>query len=473
MAKSFFVYDLETSGLHPRDDRIMQFAGIRVDENFEQLGEPYDILIELSEDTLPSPSALMVTGITPQQTRDAGYSEADFAKLFVEEICTPETTILGFNSVRFDDEFIRALLWRNFYDPYEWSYRDGRSRWDLLDVVRMTRALRPDGITWPVDDEGRSTNRLELLTQANGISHESAHDALSDVRALVDVMKLVRSAQPKLFDYLYDMRTKDALKHLINLDTKTPFVYSSGRYETKYEKTSVAMAIGPADNGNIVVYDLRYDPSAWEESSINELRTVMTTPYAEQGEDYQAIPVKVLQYNRCPAVAPLGVLGQDSAWSRIGLEETTISAHRSYLLGHPELMKRLSEALTTSKPTFTPAPDAEGRLYDGFISDLDKMRAEKVRTASRRDIKSLNPEFGDARLAAMYPNYVMRNFSQSASDDQCQAFEVYRNERLIRQSPKFIRDFEQVLKRSNLSTHQEFVLEELKLWYESVMPSSG
>jgi len=156
MAQTFFFYDLETSGLDPRTSRVMQFAGIRTDMNLNPIGEPFNVLVKLSDDTIPSPEALMVTGITPQQTQMDGLSEAEFAKLIAEEICLKETIMVGFNNIRFDDEFLRHLLWRNFYDPYEWCWKDGRSRWDLLDVVRMTRALRPEGITWPVVD-GKAT----------------------------------------------------------------------------------------------------------------------------------------------------------------------------------------------------------------------------------------------------------------------------------------------------------------------------
>ena len=160
MQNTFFFYDLETSGLSARSDRIMQFAGQRTDMNLQPIGEPVNVLVALNDDTIPIPEALLVTGITPQKTLDEGYSEADFAKLLVEEWFTPDTIVVGFNNVRFDDEFIRHLLWRNFHDPYEWSWKEGRSRWDMLDVVRMTRALRPEGINWPVDDKGEPTNRL-------------------------------------------------------------------------------------------------------------------------------------------------------------------------------------------------------------------------------------------------------------------------------------------------------------------------
>ena len=223
MAKTYFFYDLETSGISGRSDRIMQFAGMRTDENLQIIGEPYNVLVRLNDDVLPSPDALMVTGITPQKTAEEGYTEAEFAKIFVEEICMPDTLIVGFNNVRFDDEFIRALLWRNYYGPYEWAYQDGRSRWDLLDVVRLVRALRPEGINWPVVD-GKPTNRLELLSKENNLEHTHAHDALSDVEALIGVAKLIREKQPEMYGYLLKMRDKKAVQQLVNLDDPKPFV---------------------------------------------------------------------------------------------------------------------------------------------------------------------------------------------------------------------------------------------------------
>ena len=261
MAQTFFFYDLETSGLNPRTDRIMQFAGQRTDMKLAPIGEPINVLVKLNDDTLPSPDAVMVTGITPQSTQADGYTEAEFAKFLHSEVFTENTITVGFNSVRFDDEFIRCLFWRNFYDPYQWCWKEGRSRWDLLDVVRMTRALRPQGIEWPVDDEGRPTNRLELITKANGIVHANAHDALSDVQALIDVSRLLKEKQGKLFDYLLSIRDKKSVQNLVNLDNKQPFVYTSGRYDAAYNKTTVAFPLTSAPNSNAVVYDLRHDPS--------------------------------------------------------------------------------------------------------------------------------------------------------------------------------------------------------------------
>ena len=254
MYKSFFFYDLETSGLNQRDDRIMQFAGQRTDMNLEPIGEPVNILVKITNDTLPNPRAIMVTKITPQQTLADGISEAEFCKYVTEEIFTPGTVALGYNTVRFDDEFMRATFWRNFYEPYEWEWKDGRSRWDMLDVVRLVRALRPEGINWPFTEDGKPTNRLELLTKLNGLEHEHAHDALSDVYATIAVARLIREKQPRMFDYLFKMREKNEIKNLINLNNKRMFVYASGRYGNEFNKTTAAFPLTSGKNRNVLVY---------------------------------------------------------------------------------------------------------------------------------------------------------------------------------------------------------------------------
>ena len=359
MAATFFFYDLETSGLSARDDRVMQFAGIRTDMELNPIGEPYNLLVALNDDTLPSPDALMVTGISPQKTLDEGYTEAQFAKILAEEIFTPDTIAVGFNNVRFDDEFVRHLLWRNFYDPYEWCWKDGRSRWDLLDVVRMTRALRPDGIEWPVDAEGKPTNRLELITKANGITHEAAHDALSDVEALIDVTRLIKTKQPQLYSYLLTVRNKKEVQALVNLDDKKPFVYASGRYENEWNKITVAFPIAPAPNSNVLVYDLRYDPTPFIALSEKELADKVFASWEErQKDDFVKLPVKQLQYNRCPAVAPLGVLAAGDGWTKVGLDEATVAKHSKLLLANPAFAERLRSVFERKREYVAEMPNA-------------------------------------------------------------------------------------------------------------------
>ncbi|MDO4781555.1 MAG: exodeoxyribonuclease I, partial [Candidatus Saccharibacteria bacterium] len=398
MTRTFFFYDLETSGLSSRQDRIMQFAGQRTNMDLQPIGEPVNILVQLNDDTLPSPGALMVTGITPQKTVEEGYTEAEFARIVTEELFTPETIVVGFNNVRFDDEFLRHLLWRNFHDPYEWAWKDGRSRWDMLDVVRMTRALRPEGVEWPFDEKGEPTNRLELITKANGISHENAHDALSDVNALIAVTKLIKEKQPQLFAYLLKLRDKKAVQALVNLEEKKPFVYTSGRYDKEFAKTTVAFPLAPAPHGNVLVYDLRHDPSPFVDLDGDELAARLFASWEErQADDFVPVPVKQLQYNRCPAVAPLGVLEQADGWVKVGLDAATVKKHQDILLAHPDFAERLRTAFE-GRPEFAPATDPEAQLYDGFLSDGDRAHVAAVRNADAKSLADFHPAFHDERL---------------------------------------------------------------------------
>ena len=440
--KTFFFYDLETSGLNPRVDRIMQFAGQRTDMELNPIGKPVNILVKMTEDALPSPGAIGVTGITPQQTLMDGITEAEFVKYITEEIFTPNTVAVGYNTVRFDDEFMRATLWRNFYDPYEFEWKDGRSRWDMLDVVRLTRALRPDGINWPFTDDGRPTNRLELLTKLNGLSHEHAHDALSDVYATISVAKMIHEKQPELFNYLFKMRGKNDVKKLVNLDDKKPFVYASGRYPSEHNKTTVVFPLTAGRNGNILVYDLRYN--------LDEVETASYYPI-----------VKELCLNKCPAVAPIGVLEKANGWEKIHLTKEQIEKNLETLLKHPEFAEKMREQ-NESKEDFPPASEPEAAIYEGFLNDADRIKVSAVRNADENKLADFHPDFIDARLPELLLHYKGRNFPRALAADEMEKWEEYRRNRIQKQAPKFLAELETLKKKD------EFLAQELYLYFESL-----
>lgn len=467
MAQTFFFYDLETSGLSPRDDRIMQFAGQRTDMDFNPIGDPYNVLVALNDDVLPSPDALMVTGITPQQTRDEGYTEAQFAHMLLNDVFTPDTITVGFNNIRFDDEFIRHLFWRNFIDPYEWAYKDGRSRWDLLDVTRMTRALRPEGIEWPFLD-GKAVNKLELITKLNGIDHFKAHDALSDVEALIAVTKLIKQKQPQLYEYLLKMRDKNEVKKLVNLENKQPFVYVSGRYDAEFNKATVAFPIAPGKNGNVIVYDLRYDPAECAQLSSKELAEKLHATWEERQEDgFLKVHAKEISLNKSPAVAPLGVLEQADGWQKVSLDLKTIEKHKAALLAVPHFAENIRSAFE-NKPQFKKSPDAEAQLYDGFLNDRDRLRVEAVRNADERTLADFNPDFADERLMPLLLHYKARNFPKTLSESEMQAWEQWRTNRLQAQLPGYVASLQRVA-ASTTDDNKQFILQELQLWAESII----
>ncbi len=469
MAQTFFFYDLETSGLSARDDRIMQFAGQRTSMDLQSIGDPVNVMVRLSDDSLPSPEALLVTGITPQQTLADGYSEAEFARMFTDEIAIPNTIMVGYNSVRFDDEFMRHTLWRNFYDPYEWSWAEGRSRWDLLDVVRLFRALRPSGIEWPVDSEGRSVNRLELLSKVNNLEHTHAHDALSDVEALIGVAKLLKSNQPKMFDYLLAMRDKKAVAELVNLENPEPFIYASGRYDGKYEKTTVAFPIAPGKKpGSVLVYNLRFSPNDYVDLSAEDIIKRLSASYEERrADDFVPIPVKELMYNRCPAVAKISALDQSSQ-QRLDLDVETITKHRDQLLGHRDLVDKIAAAWQ-NRPDFPKNADVEGQLYDSFTPDVDKPKINAIRNATAETLADFHPNFVDDRLSELLFRYKARQFPSSLSADERMAWEQFKAEKFQRELPDYMARLAKIA-ADTTDSNKQFVLEELQLWVESIMP---
>lgn len=473
--RSFFFYDLETSGFSPRYDRIMQFAGIRTDSDFNQIGDPVNLLIKMTDDTLPSPGAILTTHITPQQTIAEGISEADFCRYFLDEIAKPETVMLGYNNVRFDDEFMRHTLWRNFHDPYEWFWAEGRSRWDLLDVTRMVRALRPAGINWPVKeivnkDSGEKitvgTVNLVDMAKSNNFENKQAHDALADVRALINLAKLLKDRQPKMWGYLYSHRDKKSVATVVRASRPVPFVYTSGRYSSKYEKTSVAIVIGPGSSDNsVLVWDLRYDPQEFSAWSEEDILVTLTADYERRSKaDFIPLPVKELSLNKCPAVAPLGTLDDDSQM-RINLSRKQIEEYLERLKDSRKLMAKVVSAWH-KKPSFAGAKDVEGQLYDSLIPDEDKTKIRLVAAASETELADLHPEFNDDRLSKLLLRYKARQYPRSLSEAEQAEWEKYRAAKLARELPRYL---EELAKQAQAGA-DDFILQELQLWAESIVP---
>jgi exodeoxyribonuclease-1 len=474
MTTSFYFYDLETSGVNPREARIMQFAGQRTDMNLKPIGEPQNVLIKLSDDVVPEPDAILITGITPQKTISEGITEAEFLKLFHKEVAIPGTIFVGYNSVRFDDEFMRFLHYRNFYDPYEWQYTDNKSRWDLLDVVRMTRALRPEGIEWPVDTKGKPTNRLEMLTKVNGIDHQDAHDALADVNAVIELAKLIKYKQPDLFEYLLKLRDKKAISELV--EKGQPFIYSSGKYPSEYEKTTAVISIAkhPKRQGALV-FDLRHDPTPYATMSPAELAEAWRW---KRDDTSPRLPVKTMQYNRCPAIAPLGVLDEKSA-KRLKLSMKTIEENLKKLKSVnlvPNVLEALDILDKQQQTSFLQDElDVDARLYDNFIGDADKTNCRVVRAADANELANLNLEFKDDRLEALLPLYKARNFPKAMSDEERLSWEQFRQRKLLggKQNSRLARFFNrlgELAKRTNLSAEDQYLLEELQLYGQSIVP---
>lgn len=471
---TFYFYDLETSGVNPRQDRIMQFGGQRTDMDLKPIGKADNVLIKLSDDILPEPDAVLIHGITPQKAKAEGLSEAEFAKYLTTNVSMSDTIVVGFNNIRFDDEFIRYLLWRSFHDAYEWQWKNNCSRWDLLDVARMTRALRPSGIKWPFAPDGKPTVRLELLASINKLTHEGVHDALGDVKASIAVARLIKNKQPKLFDYLLSLRNKNQVEMLV--DKNQPVLYTSGRYPNEFEKTTVAIKVVPHPQGRgMLMYDLRTDPNEF----INLSPAELAARWSARGEDVPYFPVKLLSYNRSPAVAPLSVLDNDSA-SRLEIDKAVIAKNLSQLHAAKDFGANLLAALEIVFPKRQPElvideQQVDNQLYDGFVNDADRIKMSVVRAAEPSELTNLQKGFADDRLKALLPLYKARNFPSSLSAKEQSWWRSFKAKRLLSGdeaglAARYFKRLEELAKQKRLTKAQKYLLDELKLYGESILP---
>ncbi|MBK5301574.1 MULTISPECIES: exodeoxyribonuclease I [Gammaproteobacteria] len=425
---SIFWYDYETTGINPRCDRPLQVAGIRTDFDLNEIDEPVNLYCQPSDDILPHPAACAITGITPARLAEQGLSEADFMTRVHAQLAAPGTCGAGYNTLRFDDEMTRYSLYRNFFDPYAREWQGGNSRWDLIDVVRAAYALRPDGLVWPKDDEGRVTLKLERLTAANGIDHGHAHEALSDVRATIALARLIREKQPKLYDWLFQLRGKQKVMDQIRL--LQPMVHISGRFSAARNYVGVVLPLAwhPRNRNALIVCDLHLDPQGLLDLDAETLRQRLYTRRDDLAEGELPVPLKLIHINKCPVVAPLSVL-RPVDQQRLGLD-MALYQERVLRLSDAQQVWRDKVSDIYSRDDFSSSQDPEQQLYDGFIGDRDRRLCEQVRAADPAQLAQEQWPFDDERLPELLFRYRARNFPDTLSLEEQERWRIFCQKRL-------------------------------------------
>ncbi|KPK54823.1 MAG: exonuclease I [Thiotrichales bacterium SG8_50] len=466
---TLYWHDYETFGIDPVRDRPVQFAGIRTDEDLNIIGEPLNIMARPSPDTLPHPMSTLITGITPQQALEQGMPEAEFIARILEELSQPGTCGVGYNSLRFDDEVTRNTLYRNLYDPYAREWQNGNSRWDIIDVVRACRDLRPDGIVWPQrEDADRSSFKLEELTVANGISHEHAHDALSDVYATLAMAKLIKDKQPKLYDFLYRLRRKNEVLKYIDFKELTPILHTSGMYGSDYGNTRMVVPIAshPVNRNSVIVFDLAQDPKLLLELGAKTLAERLYTSFEDLPEGVERPALKQLLVNKCPVIAPTSTLTGEAS-KRLNIDLMTCKKNRQTLLGaRKEIQQKIAKVFEPRE--FEPVSDPDLMIYaGGFFDDKDKALMSIVHNTAPEELGAQTWTFVDKRLPEMLFRYRARNYPETLNaDERAQWLEHCRARLLEGESghftfAEFKAEIAQLRTEMELDEHKEMLLNEL------------
>ncbi|NUO74499.1 MAG: exodeoxyribonuclease I [Lysobacter sp.] len=430
MPASFLFYDLETYGADPRTTRIAQFAAIRTDAELNEVEEPISLFVKPADDLLPSPAATLITGIAPQDAWRDGVSEAEAFALIYDEMARPETCSLGYNSLRFDDEFVRYGLFRNFYDAYEREWRGGNSRWDLLDVLRLAHALRPDGLVWPQREDGMTSFKLEHLALANGVREGDAHEALSDVRALIGLARKLKAAQPRLWDYALRLRDKRYAASMLDVVGMTPVLHVSQRFPASRLCAAAVLPIArhPRIDSRVIVFDLDQEPDALLSLSPEDIADRLYTPLADLPEGESRIALKEVQTNRCPALIAWDHL-REPDFQRLKIDPAAIERRAAVLRAvGPALADKVRRVFGAERER-APA-DVDASLYDGFIGDGDKRLFAQVRTTPPAELGTAAFGFRDARLPELLFRYRARNWPETLSAAEHERWNDYRRRRL-------------------------------------------
>lgn len=476
---TLYWHDYETTGTDPRFDRPIQFAGVRTDTELNIIGEPLMIYCQPPTDVLPHPQASLVTGIPPRLAAEHGLTEADFMAAIHEQLSVPGTCGVGYNSLRFDDEFTRFGLFRNFYDAYEREWQNGNSRWDIIDMARLTRALRPEGIEWPNRDDGHPSFRLEALTAANGIAHQGAHDALVDVYATIALAKLIKTKHLKLYQHVYGLRRKQQVAPLLNLRDPTPVLHVSGMYPAEFCHAAlvVPVAADPNNQNGVIVFDLRQDPRLLIEQDVDTLKQWLFTAAADLPEEATRPALKTVHINKCPIIVPAATLDKAAA-ARLSIDRAQQHQHFQMVVENITLIRDKLQQIFSDKQ-FADLDEVDASLYGGgFFSRADKNKMALIREASPEQLKTLSIPFDDTRLSEMLFRYRARNWPDSLSAAEAEQWQQFRQKKLNTNSPHWLSfaSYFETIQQCRIDTTEESqqqVLAQLAQWGQQLQRQLG
>ena len=431
MTASFLFYDLETFGADPRHSRIAQFAAIRTDADLNEVEAPVDFMVRPANDVLPSPTATVITGILPQRARRDGIREADAFARIAEEMGRANTCSVGYNSLRFDDEFVRHGLYRNFHDPYEREWRGGNSRWDVLDALRLMHALRPEGITWrPREDGGGTSFKLEHLAEDNGLRIGMAHEALSDVRATIGLARLFKAAQPRLWDYSLRLRDKRHAASLLDVAAMTPVLHVSQRFPASRLCAApvVPLARHPQIDSQVIVFDLADDPQALLDLPAEAIAARLYVRQADLAEGETRIALKTVHLNRSPALVPWVHL-RTADFDRLAIDPGVVETRLARLrAAGPALAEKVRRVF--GREHAGGDVDVDAALYGGFVGDGDKRLCAQVRGTPPALLAKARFAFRDPRMPELLFRYRARNWPEQLLPTERERWDAYRRHRL-------------------------------------------
>ena len=411
---SYLFYDIETTGLNPAFDQILQFAAIRTDMTLKEI-DRHVLAVRLRPDVIPSPQAVLTHGISMDDSL-SGCCEFEGITQIHRWLNEPGTISLGYNSLNFDDEFLRFAFYRNLLPPYTHQYDKGCLRMDLFPMVIAFRLYRPDVLQWPEVD-GKSSLKLEHINAANRLAEGRSHDAISDTKAAWALARRLMG-EPDMWNYLsgYFHKTTD----LLRID-KLPAVFESPA-GTHRKGLMISSEFGPGcfyqapvlSIGKSVPYR---NQTLWLRLDLPELKgatpdTISETTWVVRkkiGEPGFLLP-------------PL-----DRYWNQLKAERReTVRENIQWLQSNPALFQEIIQYHRDYRYPIVPDLDADAALYQiGFLSPEEQNLCRRFHQASFEERTRMINRFPGTELREVATRILLRNYQSQLTGKLLKIFSTF------------------------------------------------
>ena len=401
--QNYVFYDFETTGTHTAFDQPLQFAAIATDENLKEL-ERVDLRCQLAPHILPSPFAMHVTGVKPEQLLDKNFlNYFEFAQTIqaLTEKWAPACW-LGYNTIAFDEQILRQMFYQNLQPNIYATQLFGNVRQDLMKMIFAVYADAPEILKWPLGENGKISFKLDRLAPINGFSHENAHDALNDVEATIFIFRLIKERAPRLFENLMSSTEK----HFISAQLKQFKPMSvSLRFGGHPPKNYVGCYCGESktNSNQIGFLDL-------EALNISDLKSMGKEEITAAVQDSPKL-IRALSINKAETFREL-------------INPTNeILEKCAFLQTNSEFQMMVSDALDNRfEPIDVSKLEVEEKIYSGFFENTDRHLLDQFQGATWSDRAELIKSFKDDRLRQLGQRLLAFYAPDLLSNDQKSRF---------------------------------------------------
>ncbi|HEY9080474.1 exonuclease domain-containing protein [Magnetovibrio sp.] len=410
---AFIFYDTETTGLAAGFDQILQFAGIVTDDDLNPI-EEINLRCRLQPHVIPSPGALVITGVRPSDIAGANLSHYEMIReirALIERYAP--AVIVGYNSISYDEGMLRQAFYQTL-NPTYLTNTGGNMRMDVLKLAHAASQYAPDVLQVPLNDKGKPSFKLELLAPTNGLTHLDAHEALSDTQATLDLARLIRDRAPAVWEAM--RRTSSKQGALAALDED---VFCSS--EMMFGQPSILatkIAANPDNPSEVAVFDLSHDPTPYLDTSEKDMSSLLRI---------SPRPIRIIKANQSPIVTPHtlshpGVAGHGQTMDQL---MDKVRAVRE----HPTFARNVAGAVATRYPEREAPAYVEQRIFEGFPSAADNALMEQFHAAPWADRPAIVSRIQDARLRELGERLIYLEHPDALTAETRQGHDAWRKKR--------------------------------------------